>query len=409
LSQSPDEATTLRDALVDDLVASGQINDHHVEAAFRAVPRHVFLPQFPIESVYKDQGFEIKASGGITLSTSTGPSAMAYMLEHLNVGSGDRVLEIGTATGYNAALIAHIVGEDGLVVTLDIDDDLVEDACDHLSNAEYDQVKAFCADGGYGYSDYAPYDRIIVTTSAWELLPAWVEQLKPGGRIVAPLAIRAGRQVIVALENKIGHLVSESATPMGSGFITLRGAFRGPIQELLIGPSQNIYLTADELATEPDALYELLAGPSIDHRSGVQVTMRELYSLRFWIAATEPTICQLGEGDGSPNGGLVPRFQEDLNADKRFYWTEGLAAQNGLALFHRDPDQALPFELYVRSYGDASASNRLLQRIADWDAAGRPTGQSLHVKVYPMDTSYAPTGREMVVPKHHTKLVLKWE
>ena len=137
--------------------------------------------------------------------------------------------------------------------------------------------------------------------------------------------------------------------------------------------------------------------------------MRELYSLRFWIAATEPTICQLGEGDGSPNGGLVSRFQEDLNADKRFYWTEGLAVQNGLALFHRDHDQVPPFELQVRSYGDASASDRLLQCVVDWDAAGRPTGQNLRIKVYQMDASYAPTEREMVVPKYHTKLVLKWE
>jgi protein-L-isoaspartate(D-aspartate) O-methyltransferase len=168
----------LRNALVDDLMAGGHIRIPQVEAAFRAVPRHLFLPQFPIESVYKDQGFEIKASGGITLSTSTGPSAMAFMLERLNVGPGDRVLEIGTATGYNAALLAQIVGKDGLVVSVDIDDDLVEGARDHLSNAGYGHVKTFCADGGYGYPDRAPYDRIIVTTGAWELLPAWVEQLK---------------------------------------------------------------------------------------------------------------------------------------------------------------------------------------------------------------------------------------
>jgi len=123
-SQSQHKNIRLRNALVDDLMAGGHIRIPQVEAAFRAVPRHLFLPQFPIESVYKDQGFEIKASGGITLSTSTGPSAMAFMLERLNVGPGDRVLEIGTATGYNAALLAQIVGKDGLVVSVDIDDDL---------------------------------------------------------------------------------------------------------------------------------------------------------------------------------------------------------------------------------------------------------------------------------------------
>ena len=92
-----------------------------------------------------------------------------------------------------------------------------------------------------------------------------------------------------------------------------------------------------------------------------------------------------------------------------FYWTEGLAAGDVLALLHRDPDQAPPCELQVRGYGNASVSDRLLQRIADWDAAGKPTGQDLRVKIYPMDADYAPSEREIVVPKRHTKMVLEWE
>ena len=188
-----DSPSALRNALVEQLVSEGKINDPMVEAAFRAVPRHLFLPQFPVASVCEDQGFITKSRDGIALSSSTGPGAMAYMLQHLDLHPGHSVLEIGAATGYNAALIAHIVGESGHVVTVDIESDVVEDAHHHLSDAGYGRVKAISADGGYGYPDDAPYDRIIVTTGAWDITPAWREQLKQGGRMVLPLSMGLGR------------------------------------------------------------------------------------------------------------------------------------------------------------------------------------------------------------------------
>lgn len=120
--------SALRNALVDRLTSRGQIDDAGVEAAFRVVPRHLFLPQFPVGSVYEDQGFITKTREGIALSSSTGPGLMAYMLQKLDLRPGHRVLEIGGATGYNAALIAHIAGESGSVVTVDIEPDVVEDA-----------------------------------------------------------------------------------------------------------------------------------------------------------------------------------------------------------------------------------------------------------------------------------------
>jgi len=136
------------------------------------------------------------------------------------------VLEIGAATGYNAALMAHIVGESGHVVTVDIEFDVVEDARRHLSAAGHGCVKAISADGGHGYLDDAPYDRIIATTGAWDIPPAWREQLKPGGRLVLPLSIRGGKQGIVSFDNEGDRLTSGKIRP--TGFILLRGAFAGP-------------------------------------------------------------------------------------------------------------------------------------------------------------------------------------
>jgi len=102
---------------------------------------------------------------------------MAIMLEQMELEPGHRVLEIGAGTGYNAALMAHIVGGEGLVATLDIDEDIVADVRKHIADAGLGNVTVVRADGGYGYPPDAPYDRIILTVGVWDLVPAWLEQL----------------------------------------------------------------------------------------------------------------------------------------------------------------------------------------------------------------------------------------
>ena len=125
---------------------------------------------------------------------------MAIMLEQLNPQPGHRVLEIGAGTGYNAALMGHLVGDSGLVITVDIDDDLVESAREHLGSAGLHRVSVVCGDGGLGYADRAPYDRIILTVGAWDIVPAWWKQLKLGGRLLLPLEVKGGVQKSVAFD-----------------------------------------------------------------------------------------------------------------------------------------------------------------------------------------------------------------
>jgi protein-L-isoaspartate(D-aspartate) O-methyltransferase len=134
--------------LVDCLKAGGSLRAAAVEAAFRSVPRHVFLPDVAIENVYTDRAFPTKHADGRPISSSSQPAIMAIMLEQLGLQPGQRVLEIGAGTGYNAALMAQIVGPGGHVVTIDIDDDLVLLARQHLATAGFDRVDVRCADGG---------------------------------------------------------------------------------------------------------------------------------------------------------------------------------------------------------------------------------------------------------------------
>ena len=133
-------------------------------------------------------GLVIKLSPqGTPTSSSSSPLLMAIMLEHLDLKPGMRVLEIGTGTGYNAALMAEIVGKQELVTTLELQPDLAERAKRLLRSAGYGGIQVHCADGFYGWPKNAPYDRIVATTCCADISPHWLEQVTPGGWMLVPL------------------------------------------------------------------------------------------------------------------------------------------------------------------------------------------------------------------------------
>src|SRR3984885_10245462 len=215
-------ADLARAKLVDDLRDSGRLASGPIEAAFRAVPRHLFLPDLGAALAYQDEAFVIKTDeDGLPISSSSQPAIMAIMLEQLDIAPGQRVLEIGTGTGYNAALMSDLVGPGGSVITVDIDPDLSDRARARLVAAGYPDVVVMCGDGGFGAREFAPYDRIIVTAGASDLAPEWLAQLAPGGRIALPLSLR-GIQLCIALERS-GGPSWRSLASCRCGFIRLGG------------------------------------------------------------------------------------------------------------------------------------------------------------------------------------------
>ena len=307
-NNSSSDALTLNQTLADELKDKGHIRTSRVEAAFRAVLRHLFVPGVPLEEVYSDWVIPIKQDqSGQWVSSSSQPAIMAIMLEQLDLQPGHKVLEIGAGSGYNAALMAHIVGEPGQIVTVDIDEDLAEAARRHLAMAGFDRVQVVCADGGYGYPDAAPYDRMILTVGAPDIVPAWWGQMKPSGRIVLPLAFK-GSQKSIAFERTDDHLTSVSARDCG--FMPLRGDFAlPPPSRVHLGPDSGLYVEPeDEFSIDSDRAYGLLTGTSTDWPTGVEITACDIMmgGLWTWLTLHEARVGRLIAADDMVERDIVP-------------------------------------------------------------------------------------------------------
>jgi protein-L-isoaspartate(D-aspartate) O-methyltransferase len=202
----------------DELCASGHLT-RDWRPSFLAVPRHSFIPEtiwlpdtrrhgpdlVPLHRVeHPDQWMELAAgddfvitqvddghpvgsdgAGEIVTSSAGMPRVVALMLRHLDVHGGEGVLEIGTGTGWNAALLAHRLGaERG--TSIEVDPRIAAQARKALSDAGFGAVTVITGDGASGYAPRGPYDRVIATVACTQMPYAWVEQTRPGGRIVAP-------------------------------------------------------------------------------------------------------------------------------------------------------------------------------------------------------------------------------
>jgi protein-L-isoaspartate(D-aspartate) O-methyltransferase len=466
-------AAAARARLARALRDSGHTPTPAVQAAFAAVPRHLFLPELDPAAVYQDEALVIKYSAdGLPVSSSSQPAMMAIMLEQLGLRRGHRVLEIGTGTGYNAAVMAHIVGPAGAVVTVDIDADLIARAQSSLAAAGYGSVRAVQGDGGYGDPRDAPFDRVIVTAGAWDIPPAWLDQLAPGGRLVLPVSVR-GIQLSIAMERleQARRLVRRDRHPPGAerwiamsafrcGFVRMAGAFADPEPFRQLGLAPGLYVQTDDgRQLDTRALASAMSGPPVDVGSGVRARSRdEVADLDLWLTLTQPGLsritimetsasrAQLGpmlpfgglardEGDVLGSGGLgiaglvgVRPLRPAPSTDPP-QSAAAPAAPPPLAsvppvgpdpppadpLPPADPPPAdeqrvYPGEIVVRGYGPAGTAlaTHLAQQAAVWDARGRPGAAELCLTIWKSDADVSPPAGQIVLTRPHISLAAGW-
>jgi protein-L-isoaspartate(D-aspartate) O-methyltransferase len=216
-----------RQHLIDLLERTSAIRTRGVRDAFCAVPREFFIPQIVeekgVEAAYLDEAYPTKTDArGDAISSSSQPQIMALMLEESDVAPGHHVLEIGTGTGYNAALLSALVGSHGRVTSVELDPELAEQARRALHRAKR-AVDVVAGDGRDGCRSGAPYDRIIVTASSLDVPKAFLDQLKEGGLLVLPLRITDSlpfQQIVVTFQ-RIGPQLS-SVSVIRGGFMRLR-------------------------------------------------------------------------------------------------------------------------------------------------------------------------------------------
>jgi len=234
---------------VEQLKTHGSIQSPAVESAFRQVYRHRLLETFyrppgpsagasiyhspePIhhspdrplrenlDLIYSDTALGTRFVNGLPTSSTSQPSLVAAMLQLLDLMPGANVLEIGAGTGYNAALISEIVGDQHLVTTLDVQDDVVEQTRRLLAKAGYGEIRVLVRDGFEGAPEQAPFDRIVATVGCSDLSPRWIEQLAEQGKLLVPLA-HAGSYPLYLLQADRDKLVGRVAKWIS--FVPIRG------------------------------------------------------------------------------------------------------------------------------------------------------------------------------------------
>lgn len=383
MRKSPDH---FAQQLVETLKSDGDLHDPRLERAFLETPRHIFLPDVPLETAYANEAIPIKRDGaGNVISAVSQPAIMAHMLEQLRLERGHNVLEIGAASGYNAALILHMVGDTGRMTTVEIDPDLVEIAKDRLQRARIGgDVTVVQVDGAQGYAPRASYDRIIATVGVWDVPSAWQRQLKPNGILVTPIWLES-MQVSAAFHPHIdGTLYSDDNRPCW--FVRLRGADAGPSVTTRVGNTSLELLSTNARKIDGAALLWLMNDWAENNTLDMPMKYGRLFGgfLPYLSIHTPPE-------------GVLTYFS--ISDDTKPY---GLTA-SGFALIMRGSACFVPFSERGTShcFGSSDSFILLQEALTAWRHAGEPGIEKLRLRLIPKDTRTIATPSGKLFTRHH--------
>lgn len=375
--------------LINQLDALNVLDDERVAAAFRAVPRAVFLPNTPPERANADVPvYTSKDQRGEFIGGSDQPSQLARVLTNAQLEPGQNVLEIGTGSGYSAALLQHIVGERGNVTTIELDREFAESASDALQRARAARVNVVNADGAGGYSPRASYDRIISTVGMWDIPEAWVKQLRPGGLIIAPIYLD-GLQVVCVLQPDRTEGTLYSDCNRTASFVRMRGPQGPPAQYLHLGGGSALRLYSNNAYKLDGASLHMLLSMDAErcHLGAAPRLFDYWYGLipfaMLNVPANHEFVCYTVEGDKMVYG---------LGGDGF-----GLVARGGACFVCAE-------ELGdTHCFGGADAFLSVVDLYSQWEASQKPRIEQMRVRLFPNSDGPLPTperGRLFRRPTH---------
>lgn len=209
----------MRDEMVESLKKRNYLTEPVIIEAFSNVPREKFVPSRLKEDAYADRPLPIGND-----QTISAPSMIAIMLEVLELEKGDKVLEVGTGSGYNAALLAEIVGSEGKVYSVERLKAVAETGRENLREAGSENVEVLIGDGTRGYEEESPWDRILVTACAPQIPQPLVDQLRIGGKLAIPVGSSYMSQTLLLVE-RTGEDEKDVRRHGGCAFVPLVGEY----------------------------------------------------------------------------------------------------------------------------------------------------------------------------------------
>lgn len=397
--------------MLDALVAVGRAQTEPVRRALGRVARHEFVPEAGLEAAYAASDTVVikRDSSGVALSSASAPDVVAAMLDQLQVAPGQRVLEIGTGTGYNAALLAELVGDQGEVVSVEVDPEVVARAQRALSRTGYGHVVVLAQDGAAPLTGQEPFDRIVVTAGAWDIPPAWFGQLRSEGRLVVPLRWRGQTQsVALAAAGDAGGSpgstgqVLQAVAMQLCGFIPMVGPSGERTADLDRAGHLSVTFDVDQ-DIDPALLCEVFAREPQHHWSNVMIGGQEPVD-RLWLRMTarEPNTCRFAATSTAISNGLPAPVLPARAA--------AIAERSSISyLTARPRTRASPgsrhLELGAVGYGPHGdqLAERIVEHLRAWDSDRTACPElTIHSGGPAADT---PTG--LTITKTHSSLTLR--
>ena len=350
LNTAAETAVEMNGNLIKGLQREGRIISPDVASAFTATPRHLFLPDLPLEDAYRDDAVFTKYDpDGSLVSSVSAPWLVAAMLELLAVRPGDRVLEIGSG-GYNAALLSHLVGPQGSVTSQDIDPDVIERATRCLQAAGHPNVRLITGDGDLGVPHGAPYNRIVVTVQATVVAQSWLDQLADDGRLLVPVRLRGlGRLLVFTRQGDYWR--GDGWLPCG--FVRMRGrASKHPVVTTSLAegvklrsdgsPVPDAHALTAALTGKPRELWTgVTTGASEGTRSVVDVWLATALDVFGRLHASPPRL-------GVLPGGSPATWSSDTIAHMVMRPVDGNSFEYGIAWHGPDQDMAEHYAQQLR-------------------------------------------------------------